>query len=37
MCVRDANNLDLGFISRRFEWRATKAEEDGVDEMDESS
>jgi hypothetical protein len=37
VCVRDANNLDLGFVSRRFEWCATKAEEDGVDKLDESS
>jgi hypothetical protein len=37
MCVRDADNFDSGLVSRWFEWRATKAKEDGVDELDESS
>lgn len=37
MCVGDANDFDLGLVSRWLEWCATKAEEDGVEELDESS
>jgi hypothetical protein len=37
MCVRDADNFDFGLVSRWLERRATKAKEDGVDELDESS
>lgn len=37
MCVRDADNFDFGLVSRWLEWRTSKAKEDGVDELDESS
>jgi hypothetical protein len=37
MCVRNADDLDFGFVSGWLEWGASKAEEDGVDKLDDGS